>query len=358
MVLRYYANAPATTLAASVTIAGTSILVASVAGLPIQYPYTLILDRGTATEEAVSVTAASGTTLTITRAIDGTTAFAHNVGGTVEHGITAQDVREPNSHINANSSVHGVTGSVVGTTDTQALTNKDLTSGTNTFPASLATDTEVATVQTSVNNHIADTGIHVPVGVVLPWAGTPPAPTGWFHCNGQAISRTTYSALFGVIGTTFGVGDGSTTFNVPNLQGRLPLGVNGSHPLGALEGSETKTLTTANLPSHLHSMAHTHAIDHNHASFSTSSDGAHQHALSRSAGAGGGTNNIPKGDAFNDSNVAGLASDGAHTHTVDVPAFVGSSGASSAANTGSTGSGTAFDIMPPTIGLNYIIRAL
>lgn len=67
----------------------------------------------------------------------------------------------------------------------------------------------------------ADVG--VPTGAVLMW-GTGSAPTGWLLCDGSAVSRTTYSALFAVISTTFGAGDGSTTFNVPNFQGVVPRG--------------------------------------------------------------------------------------------------------------------------------------
>lgn len=126
MSLRYYANAPATTLSSSCNSSATSIVVNSATGYPIQFPFTVIIDRGTATEEAVSVTAASGTTWTVTRAIDGTTAFAHSIGATVEHGITAQDIRESNTHVNTSGAVHGVTGSLVGTTDTQTLTNKTI----------------------------------------------------------------------------------------------------------------------------------------------------------------------------------------------------------------------------------------
>lgn len=138
MSVRYYANAPATTLAASCTNVDTTIQVASVAGLPIQYPYTLILDREQATEEAVSVTNAAGTTLTVTRGIDGTTAFSHSLGAEVVHGITAQDIREANTHVNSSSGVHGVTGALVGATDAQTLTNKTLgnTNVINGFTAS------------------------------------------------------------------------------------------------------------------------------------------------------------------------------------------------------------------------------
>lgn len=146
MTLRYYANSPATTLAASCTNSSTSITVTSATGFPIQYPYTLILDRGQATEEGVSVTAAAGAVLTVTRGIDGTTAFAHSLGAVVEHGILAQDIREANAHVNATSGVHGGAGAVVDTVGAQVLTNKDLSSATNTLAADVVHTTSVQTL--------------------------------------------------------------------------------------------------------------------------------------------------------------------------------------------------------------------
>jgi len=71
--------------------------------------------------------------------------------------------------------------------------------------------------------HIGPEPCRVPVGAMLIWL-TDTAPNGWLLCYGQEISRLTYARLFALIGTTFGVGDGSTTFNLPDLRGRLPLG--------------------------------------------------------------------------------------------------------------------------------------
>lgn len=132
MALRHYANAAATTLTAGCTNVATTISVASTTGLPIQYPFTLILDRGTASEEVVDVTNASGLNLTVTRGADGTTAFSHSIGAAVEHGLSARDLREPNTHVNASAAVHGLAGTVVGTSDTQTLTNKTVNLGSNT----------------------------------------------------------------------------------------------------------------------------------------------------------------------------------------------------------------------------------
>ena len=88
-------------------------------------------------------------------------------------------------------------------------------------------------------------------GIVIPFAGSI-APQGWLLCDGSAVSRTTYAALFAVIGTTYGSGDGSTTFNIPNLSGRVVIGTSQSHALGTTGGSETVTLTADQIPAHTH----------------------------------------------------------------------------------------------------------
>lgn len=90
-----------------------------------------------------------------------------------------------------------------------------------------------------------------PAGIIMPFAGTV-APQGCLFCDGSAVSRTTYAALFAVIGTTYGEGDGETTFNVPDLSGRVVIGVSNSHALGTTGGSETVTLTADQLPAHTH----------------------------------------------------------------------------------------------------------
>jgi len=162
---------------------------------------------------------------------------------------------------------------------------------------------------------------------------------GWLLCNGSEVSRTTYLALFNEIGTSFGVGDGSTTFNLPNFRGRAFGAINGSHPLGQTLGAENVSLSISNIPSH------NHTIDHDHPSVTSSSDGSHNHTYDQRTY----QQKAPYGDLSNlrtvweydsfETRTTSTAPE--HTHTVDIPTFSGTSGV--------TGSGTAFSVMQPTL---------
>lgn len=88
----------------------------------------------------------------------------------------------------------------------------------------------------------------VPTGTVLAFAGSS-APSGFLLCDGRDVSRTTYATLFSVIGTTYGSGDGSTTFNLPDMRGRVAVGVDSdANLLGTIEGTKTHTLTRGEMP--------------------------------------------------------------------------------------------------------------
>lgn len=90
-----------------------------------------------------------------------------------------------------------------------------------------------------------------PVGSIHAYGGST-APTGWLICDGSAVSRTTYAALFAIVGTTYGAGNGSTTFNLPDLRGKIPVGRDSGQTefdvLGETGGAKTQALTQANLP--------------------------------------------------------------------------------------------------------------
>lgn len=96
----------------------------------------------------------------------------------------------------------------------------------------------------------------VPTGTVLPYAGST-APTGFSLCDGGTLNRTTEARLFAVIGSTYGAGDGSTTFNKPNLKGKIPVGLDSTQTefdsLGETGGEKTHKLTIAEMPAHYHS---------------------------------------------------------------------------------------------------------
>ena len=101
MARRYYSSTAArTTLSASISNVTVTASVIAVSGWPASFPYTIIIDQDTVNEEIVEVTARSGTTLTITRGVDGTTAVAHSAGAAVNHGVSARDFNEPNEHVN------------------------------------------------------------------------------------------------------------------------------------------------------------------------------------------------------------------------------------------------------------------
>lgn len=124
---RYYSSTAAkTTLLNSISAVSSSLELSAASNLPVQYPYTLILEKDTANEEIVEVTSLVGTAYQITRNIDNSGAKSHAVGALVEHGVSARDFTESRAHEVA-SNAHNVTGDIVGTGGAQTLASKTLT---------------------------------------------------------------------------------------------------------------------------------------------------------------------------------------------------------------------------------------
>lgn len=172
-----------------------------------------------------------------------------------------------------------------------------------------------------------------PVGMVSPYAGAA-APAGWLLCDGTAVSRTTYASLFAAIGTTYGAGDGATTFNIPDMRGLLPLGKDNmggtsanrvtdpiADTLGGAAGAESHTLTSNEIPSHGHAV----------------NDPGHYHTI---VGDNAGGNNTGKPAPGNWSGGVNYVSDTKTTGITLNP----------------TGGGAAHNNMSPYRTLNYIVK--
>ena len=153
---RYSSTAGAYTLNSSISDSVTSLSVSSTAGLPTAYPFTLVVDPGTVSEEIVTVTNASGTALTVVRGEDGSSAQSHTAGAVVRHMATARDFREPQQHIES-AVAHGRSSALVGVDDAQTIKNKTL-DASNVVPQAAVTGLTTAlgnTVNLSGNQTVA-----------------------------------------------------------------------------------------------------------------------------------------------------------------------------------------------------------
>lgn len=174
-----------------------------------------------------------------------------------------------------------------------------------------------------------------PVGSMVA-GGFIDAPSGWLPCDGRALSRTEYSRLFSAIETRFGAGNGSTTFNLPNMLSRYPMGAGQHISPGMNFGSNTRTLLTSNLPRHSHDAG----------DLSVGQGGSHSHTINyRQTNAVSGTGLNLYRPATNEDGVSGqgVSSQSSHTHSIS-------------GSTGDTGTGQSFDNRPLSLTLTWIIK--
>ena len=224
-------------------------------------------------------------------------------------------------------------------------------------------NTVTSNIQTQIDSKLTSAGAFtVQTGMILPFSAVAGSiPTGYLNCDGAAVSRSTYSALFALIATTYGSGDGSSTFNVPNLAGRFAIGKSGSYALGSTGGGTTSSftpsgtisgstggtaLTISQLPSHNHSGSTVTSGTFTLSNLrSPSGGGPATNAISRNTG-----NNVgpPQsstayitGSLSSTTTIGNTGSGSTHDHTLSAT-FSGNAGT--------------VNILGPYLSLNFIIK--
>lgn len=186
----------------------------------------------------------------------------------------------------------------------------------------------------------------IPAGCMMAFAG-PNAPQGWLFCYGQELSRSTYASLFSAIGTRFGAGNGSTTFNAPDLRGRVIAGKDdmGGTAAGRLTGAVTGVTLGAAGGESAHTLSYAEMPSHSHSSggLSASSAGNHNHVFNIWAGDGGRTDGAGGNGVSSVSGSSATAFAGAHTHTIT-------------GSTAAAGSDNSHNNLQPTLVANWIIK--
>ena len=400
----YSSTAIATELQVGVGPIETNLVFQDITGWPASLPFTVILDEDQVWEEIVTCLVSNGATgFTVQRGVDGTEAQTHASGASAHHGFSAQDFRESSQHVGSTLDVHGV-GGVVGLTEEQELSNKTLllpytlegvegdvvgTEGEQVLSSKTLSEPtiqgEIFLDQPTINNPVLDspvisdfseavhdhssaqgggqvpisTGIGGITGMVIQFAGSG-SLEGFVECNGVAVGRTDplFASLFDVIGTIWGEGDGQSSFNLPDLRDKVPVGA-GAKALAQEGGSWDQTLTEGNLPSHSHTGPnHAHTLPgHNHTAYGSSgSSKIASGQMSKNSGTGDGAQAVTRGE---DSGPGREWKGSGHNHSISVgvnPAPAMSVTANGTGPTGVTGSGQPFRVEPPYITVRWMIK--
>ena len=195
------------------------------------------------------------------------------------------------------------------------------------------------------------------VGAIKPWTKAA-APAGYLLCDGSAVSRSTYAELFAVIASTYGGGDGSTTFNVPNLQGKMPQGYDGNtYNLAGTGGANTITVAVTNnqAATNASNQSVTVTGDISNTSITTAQMSSHSHSYEKTNGgsAGTGHNTVGTRAGTSNANTGGQGSGTGHNHSHTLSGTL--TGNVTTSLTGSvTAAGT--NSFSPFVVVNYIIK--
>lgn len=199
----------------------------------------------------------------------------------------------------------------------------------------------------------------IPAGAVMPFAMNS-APSGWLAANGDAVSRSTYAALFTAIGTTYGAGDGSTTFALPDLRGYFVRG-SGTNSDSVASGT-FGAKQAASLLNHTHTgTTGTESADHTHTFNVTSGGESSQHGHTANSiittGLGGSSANITTGGGgYRIDNVATTFNGSGHTHSVSGTTSGKSATHTHTVTTGNPSAGGGTETRPANIALLYCIK--